>query len=97
MWFFGLEDAGAKPETIIHVHLPVRSFSCIHIRLENAVTVIGIYVSRKMAEFILIPHVFQYYYILCVQRDITTLPHLMKEVLANQNDTDIPVMAAFRK
>jgi hypothetical protein len=40
---------------------------------------------------------FQYQCILCVQGDIATEPPLMKEVLGNQKNTDIPVMATFRK
>jgi hypothetical protein len=50
-----------------------------------------------MAELILIRHVFQYHYLLCFQRDIATVPTLMKGVLGKQNDSNIPVMAAFCK
>jgi molybdopterin/thiamine biosynthesis adenylyltransferase len=50
-----------------------------------------------MVELNLIKHVFQNHNILCVQRDIVTVTPLKKEVLHNQNDTDILVMAAFRK
>ena len=45
----------------------------------------------------IITHVFQNHNIHCFQGDIATVPALMKEVLGNQNDPDIPVMAAFRK
>jgi hypothetical protein len=50
-----------------------------------------------MVELILITHVFQYHNIHCVQLEIATVPPLVEEVLGNQNDTAIPVMAAFRK
>ena len=49
-----------------------------------------------MVELIPITHVLQYHKILCVQEDFATVPALMKEVLRNQDDTDILVMAAFR-
>jgi len=39
---------------------------------------------------------FQNNNILCLQRDTATVLALMKQVLVNQNDTDIPVMSAFR-
>jgi hypothetical protein len=53
--------------------------------------------SRQMVELILFTHVFKYHNILCVQRDTTTVPPLVLEVLCNQNDTDTPMMTAFRK
>ena len=59
-------------------------------------TVFGIKVSRQIAELIFKTEL-SHHYFLCVQRDIVIGPPLMKEVLGNLNDTDIPVMAAFRK
>ena len=50
-----------------------------------------------MEELLLIPHVFQYHFVLSILRDIAAVPPLMKEVLGNQKDTDIPVIFAFRK
>ena len=50
-----------------------------------------------MVELILITHVFQNHIILCVVGDFATVAALMKEVMLNQNDTDIPVMVASRK
>ena len=75
----------------------MRSTSRIQIRLVQTVTVFGIYLSCYTGELLLITQVFQYHYILSVQRNIATVPPLMKEVLGNQNDTDTPVMAAIRK
>ena len=73
------------------------SFCRIQMRLEKTVTIFGIYLSRRIAELIHITHVFQYHSILCVQRDIATVPPLMKDFLGNQKDTDIPVISAFRE
>ena len=50
-----------------------------------------------MVELIPITHVFQNHNTHCVQGDITIVPTLMKEVLGNQNDTDITVVAALNK
>jgi len=49
-----------------------------------------------MVEFFYITHVFQYHYILCIQRDIATLPLLVEEFWVIRK-SDIPVMAAFRE
>ena len=73
------------------------SFGRIQIRLQQTVTDKRIYLTRKMEEFFLITYVFQYQYISGVQRDIPRVAHLMKEILGNQNDTDILVMAAICK
>jgi len=74
----------------------MRCFSSIQILLEHSIAIFRIYLSRQLLELILITHDFQYHNILCVQNDIATVPPLVEEVLCNQNDTDIPLMAAFR-
>ena len=77
--------------------IPRRSFSRIQIRPEETVNVFGIYLTSQMKELVLITHVFQYQNILRVQRDIATVPPLMNEVPGNQNNSDVAVIAAFRK
>jgi hypothetical protein len=54
-------------------------------------------VVAQYVRMIPITHVFQNNIILRVQWDIATVLALMKQILGNQNDTDIPMMAAFRK
>ena len=77
-------------------NLLVRFTSRFQIRPVQTLTVFGMYLTRQIEEMILIPHVFQCHYILWVQRNMANLPPLMKESLRKQNDTDIPVLSAFR-
>jgi hypothetical protein len=50
-----------------------------------------------MGEVIHVHNVLQYNNILYVERNIPTVAPLVKEILSNQNDADIPVMSTFRK
>jgi hypothetical protein len=45
----------------------------------------------------LVPHDFQLHQILCVQRNVSAIPPLMKDILRDQYHADIPVKAAFRE
>ena len=55
----------------------------------------GVKLPSQLHELLLLPHGFQLHQILCIQRHVPAIPPLMKEILRDQYNADIPVMTAF--
>ena len=60
-------------------------------------TIFGIHLLGQVRELFLILDVFQCDHIMVIQRYVSTVAVVMKQILRNQNHADISVMAASRK
>ena len=60
-------------------------------------TILGIHLIGHVRKLFLISDVFQRDHIMGIQRYVSTVAALMKQILRNQKHADISVMAASRK
>jgi len=60
-------------------------------------TLFGIQLLGQLHNLFIISDVFQRDQIMSIQRYISTVADLMKQIFRNQNNADISVMAALRK
>ena len=66
-------------------------------RRQTSSTIFRIHFLRKVHKQILNSDVFQRHQIMGIERNISTVASLMKQILRNENHADISVIAAFRK